>query len=130
MSVASEYISNILNKSIYFNNLDDKPWLILRENHERVQYSFDSVAEFFGNEEALTDGVGVSFLSANKHKPGEELKLGIPLPDSIRPYTGRVISSKIKDGVYQTSICLNIQSELDLINLMRSNDYLNIRHTS
>lgn len=113
-----------------FNNLENKPWFIIGDKHEHVHYYYDHIVEFFGREEMKSDGLGLSFDSPHKFVPGSVISIGLPLPDSIRSYDAHVMTSRERDGIYQTGIWLNIESDFDLLTILRSCDYLDIRHTS
>ncbi len=113
-----------------FNELDDNPWFIVKDGHRRVSYRYDSIAEFFGENEDKYDGLGLCFDSDKQYQPGTSLNIGVPLPDSIQNFHAEVVSSNEKNEQYETGIWLQIHSEHDLLTLLRSCDYLNIRHTS
>lgn len=113
-----------------FNDLDDNPWFILQDRHKRVSYRYNSIAEFFGENENKYDGLGLCFNLDEEIKPGTVLNIGIPLPDSIRNFHAEVVTSDEKESHYEIGIWLQIHSEHELLTLLRSCDYLNIRHTS
>ena len=102
----------------------------MRDNHLRVSYHYDSIAEFFGENEDKYDGLGLCFDSSKHYEPGDVLDIGVPLPDSIRNFHAEVVTSEEKDDHFKIGIWLQIHSEIDLLTLLRSCDYLNIRHTS
>ncbi len=113
-----------------FSHIESKPWFILTENHERVNYQFDSIAEFFGKDDVNHDGVGFTFDSMSKLQPGDKITIGIPLPESVHPFEAEVVTSRARGELYESGIWLRITSDSDLLTILRSCDYLNIRHTS
>ena len=119
-----------LNNSKLFKELDNKPWMILRDSHERVHYQFDGVAEALGYEETKRDGIGFCFDSIKQYRPGNIVTVGFPLPDSVRSYQAQVMSVRERFGLYQIGIWLPIETRFDLLTILRSCDYLDIRHTS
>lgn len=110
---------------------NDKQWLLLKNHDEKLTYRFDSVAEFFGREDSKHDGVGFSFDFYKALQPGICLDVAIPMPKNMRPYQAEVVSCtevlscNNQKQRFEIGIWLRIDSELDLISIQRSCDYLN-----
>ena len=136
LKVESENISSNIHNQ-WNNELDNvkedesQQWLLLKNHNEKLNYRFDSVAEFFGREDSKHDGVGFSFDFHKPLQPGICLDVAIPMPKNMRPYQAEVVSCtevlccSNQNNRYEIGIWLRIDSELDLISIQKSCEYLN-----
>jgi len=101
---------------------NNSPWILLKNKHQRVNYEFTPLGTGFDEQDS--DCISLSFRSQFPLQPGTQLGIGVPLPDSLRDYTAEVVSSMQATNGYDISLLIKIESDMDLLTLMRSNAYL------
>lgn len=101
---------------------DDAPWILLKNKHQRVNYEFTPLGT--GTDEQDSDCIALAFRSKFPLQPGTQLTIGVPLPESLRDYTAEVVSSMHATSGFEISLLIKIESDMDLLTLMRSNAYL------
>lgn len=130
LAVEQKILQQVPVKYTEIENLEDGPWLILKHQHEKVKYQYDSISEILGMDEFPGDGLGLSFKTQSELYLGKRISLGFPLPDSVRSYSAYVVSSLRKADAYEIGIWLPVKSKFDLQTILRSCDYLDVRQSS
>ena len=110
--------------------LDQLPWLILQGQHERVNYQFDAITEFLGNEEHQQPGIGFTFTTEQRFSAGDTIQIGFPLPDSVRSFTASVVSQREQASGFEYGIWIPVSNDVELLTMLNSCDYLDIRRNS
>ncbi|MCG8325171.1 MAG: hypothetical protein MI673_06610 [Thiotrichales bacterium] len=100
----------------------DAPWILLKHIQQQVNYEFTTLDS--GIDEHDTDCIALSFISTFSMKVGSELKIGVPLPDSLRDYNTEIVACMNTAGGFEITLLITIDSDMDLLTLMRSNAYL------
>lgn len=100
----------------------EAPWILLRDRHTRVNYEFTTTGDLFDEQDA--DIIALSFHCPRPLEPGTEINIAVPLPDSMRGYSADVVYCM--DGIdsYEVGLHVKIESDMDLLTIMRSNAYL------
>ena len=130
LAVEQKIIQQVPVKYTDFDIPNEGPWFILKHNHERVTYDYDSVSEILGMDEFPGDGLGLSFNTKSELYLGKRISVGFPLPDSLLSYDAYVVSSLRKADSYDIGIWLPVKSKFDLQTILRSCDYLDVRQSS
>ena len=103
---------------------EEFPWFMVKQDNQRVHYRYDWLTEFFGESNTKKqDGLGLTFVYPKYIKPGTELNIGIPLPDSTQDFKANVVVSTEKDDEYEIGIWLHTDSDADLELLLKSCEY-------
>ena len=104
----------------------DCPWILLKNTHKRVNYEFTTMGP--GLDEQGNDCIALSFASEFSFEPGTEMNIGVPLPDAMRDYSGEVVACMDTTRGYDVTLLIKIETDTDLLTLMRSNAYLSSRY--
>ena len=106
----------------------NSPWILLKNNHKRVNYQFTAMGAGFDEQDS--DCIALSLTSDFSLEPGTELNIGVPLPDSMRDYTAEVVSCMSSVKGFDINLLIKIESDMDLLTLMRSNAYLGTHYNA
>ncbi len=107
----------LLNRRLVFQF--DSPWILIKSTHKRVNYEFSTLSTGF--DEKDSDCIALTFCSEFSFEPGTQLSIGVPLPDAMRDYSAEVVACMNALHGYDISLMVRIESDMDLLTLMRSN---------
>lgn len=106
----------------------ESPWILLKNTHQRVNYEFTTMGSTL--EQQDRDCIALSFHSDHSIEPGTLFDIGVPLPDSMRDYQAEVIACMNTPRGFEISLLIKIESDMDLITLMRSNAYMSSQYVA